>query len=155
MYFSSEGIVAYRIAVLSAFYAHNLAGIDSYIYKFSNILVASTAACIHLVFIGTLSFIYRRLAVVLTDWELWPTRSEYNNALTVKLFMLQFTNYYSAVFYIAYFKGRCASLHYMYWLHCTIPLHTPLYCTVLLLVSLHFSCYSNSSQALAKLRHKQ
>ena len=71
--------------------------------------MACTAACIHLVFIWALSFMYRRLAVVLTNWELWPTRSEYNNALTVKLFMLQFTNYYSAVFYIAYFKGRCAS----------------------------------------------
>ena len=82
-------------------------------------LVACTAACIQLVFILTLSFVYRRLAVVLTNWELWPTRSEYNNALTVKLFMLQFANYYSVFFYVAYLKGRCVRYPYLLYSYCT------------------------------------
>ena len=34
VYFSNEGIVAYRIAVLTAFYAHNRSKSSSYIYKY-------------------------------------------------------------------------------------------------------------------------
>lgn len=42
----------------------------------------------------------------LTDWECLRTQSEYDSSLTFKLYVLQFVNYYSSLFYIAFFKGR-------------------------------------------------
>ena len=96
----------YRIAVLSAFYANTNFGLDSLIYQNASLVVSVTAAIINVIFIALLSWLYRKLSVLLTDWELWPTRSDYNDALTAKLFLLQFANYYSAIFYIAFFKGR-------------------------------------------------
>ncbi|CAG9311961.1 unnamed protein product [Blepharisma stoltei] len=56
--------------------------------------------------IKILNIIYKKIAVVLTDWENYETESEYQNALTIKLFAFQFVNSYSSLFYIAYFKGR-------------------------------------------------
>ncbi|CAH1800011.1 unnamed protein product [Owenia fusiformis] len=38
--------------------------------------------------------------------ECLRTQSEYDDSLTLKLYMLQFVNYYSSIFYIAFFKGR-------------------------------------------------
>lgn len=100
------GIVVYRIAVLSAIYANSSTSLDSLIYKNASLFVSVTSGIINVVLIGLLAWIYRKLSVVLTDWELWPTRSDYNDALTSKLFLLQFANYYSAIIYIAFFKGR-------------------------------------------------
>lgn len=34
------------------------------------------------------------------------TQTEFDNNLTFKVFMFQFVNYYSSIFYIAFFKGR-------------------------------------------------
>ena len=50
--------------------------------------------------------IYSHIAVKLTDWECLRTQSEYDSSLTFKLYVLQFVNYYSSLFYIAFFKGR-------------------------------------------------
>ena len=52
------------------------------------------------------SQIYQRVATALTDWECPRTQSEYDNSLTIKLYVLQFVNFYSSLFYIAFFKGR-------------------------------------------------
>ena len=50
--------------------------------------------------------VYSFIAVMLTDWECLRTQSEYDSSLTFKLYVLQFVNYYSSLFYIAFFKGR-------------------------------------------------
>ena len=50
--------------------------------------------------------IYARLANKLTEWECPRTESEFEARLTFKLYILQFVNYYSSLFYIAFFKGR-------------------------------------------------
>lgn len=50
--------------------------------------------------------IYSIAAVKLTEWECPRTQSEYESRLTFKLFILQFVNYYSSLFYIAFFKSR-------------------------------------------------
>ena len=42
----------------------------------------------------------------LTDFECLRTQSEYDNSVNIKLFSLQFVNYYSSIIYIAFFKGR-------------------------------------------------
>lgn len=44
-------------------------------------------------------------AVALTA-ELPRTQTDYENSLTMKMFLFQFVNYYSSCFYIAFFKGK-------------------------------------------------
>lgn len=34
------------------------------------------------------------------------TQTQYDNALTFKVFIFQFVNFYSSPFYVAFFKGR-------------------------------------------------
>ena len=50
--------------------------------------------------------VYEYVAYKLTDWECLRTQSEHDNSLTIKLYLLQFVNYYSSIIYIAFFKGR-------------------------------------------------
>ena len=50
--------------------------------------------------------IYSRVVLWLTDFETLRTQSEYDNSINIKLFSLQFVNYYSSIIYIAFFKGR-------------------------------------------------
>lgn len=38
--------------------------------------------------------------------ELPRTQTDYENSLTMKMFLFQFVNYYSSCFYIAFFKGK-------------------------------------------------
>lgn len=38
--------------------------------------------------------------------EMHRTQSGYENALIFKVFIFQFVNYYSSIFYIAFFKGK-------------------------------------------------
>lgn len=50
--------------------------------------------------------IYARVAERLTELELQRTQTEFDDSLTLKIYMLQFINYYSSIFYIAFFKGK-------------------------------------------------
>lgn len=52
--------------------------------------------------------IYSGVAQYLTETELHRTQTEFDDALTLKIFVLQFINYYASIFYIAFFKGRFA-----------------------------------------------
>lgn len=74
--------------------------------KYSSIVVSSSAAGINLVFILILNHLYSRIATYLTELEMPRTQTEFDNSLTLKMFLLQFVNYYSSIFYIAFFKGR-------------------------------------------------
>lgn len=38
--------------------------------------------------------------------EMHRTQTEFENQLTFKVFIFQFVNFYSSIFYIAFFKGR-------------------------------------------------
>ena len=38
--------------------------------------------------------------------ELHRTQTQYDDSFTVKLYIFQFVNYYSSIFYIAFFKGK-------------------------------------------------
>ena len=57
--------------------------------------------------IKIMNFIYRYVAIMLNNWENYEYDSQYNDALTMKLYVFQFINSYSALFYIAFFKGNC------------------------------------------------
>ncbi|CAG9319982.1 unnamed protein product [Blepharisma stoltei] len=56
--------------------------------------------------IKILNFIYRYVARSLTEWENYETASEFQNALTIKLFSFQFVNSYASLFYMGFVKGR-------------------------------------------------
>uniref|UniRef100_A0A4W6CL04 Anoctamin n=1 Tax=Lates calcarifer TaxID=8187 RepID=A0A4W6CL04_LATCA len=65
-----------------------------------------TASLISFVVIMILNILYERVAIWITDFELPRTKSEYENSLTLKMFLFQFVNYYSSCFYIAFAKGK-------------------------------------------------
>eukprot|EP00117_Sycon_ciliatum_P018130 scpid20162/ scgid2817/ Anoctamin-7; Dresden transmembrane protein of the prostate; IPCA-5; New gene expressed in prostate; Prostate cancer-associated protein 5; Transmembrane protein 16G len=65
-----------------------------------------SSSVIQVVIIIILSKIYEKLAVILTEWENHRTESSYQDNLTLKRFLFEFANYYSSLFYIAFFKGR-------------------------------------------------
>lgn len=50
--------------------------------------------------------LYTRVVLWLTEWELHRTQTEHEDSLTLKMYLLQFVNYYSSIFYIAFFKGQ-------------------------------------------------
>lgn len=55
--------------------------------------------------IKIMNFIYRRIARKLNDWENYEYDSESNDNLAIKLYLFQFINSYSSLFYIAFFKS--------------------------------------------------
>lgn len=50
--------------------------------------------------------LYSRLAEFLTELELQRTQTEFDDSLTLKIYLLEFINYYASIFYIAFFKGK-------------------------------------------------
>ncbi|KAE8749817.1 hypothetical protein FOCC_FOCC003555 [Frankliniella occidentalis] len=65
-----------------------------------------TGAVVNLVLIMAMSRVYEKLAFRLTSWEMHRTQTEFDDNLTFKVFIFQFVNFYSSIFYIAFFKGR-------------------------------------------------
>ncbi|KAK5927888.1 hypothetical protein CgunFtcFv8_012998 [Champsocephalus gunnari] len=105
------GVIAYRLAVYAAFASimkdnptSNLHVVGPYITP--QLATSVTASCINFVIIMILNLMYERVAVWITDMEIPKTHLEYENKLTVKMFLFQFVNYYSSCFYVAFFKGK-------------------------------------------------
>ena len=46
------------------------------------------------------------IALWLTEQELPRTQSEFEDSLTLKMYLLQFVNHYASIFYIDFFKGK-------------------------------------------------
>ncbi|XP_049779598.1 anoctamin-7-like isoform X7 [Schistocerca gregaria] len=65
-----------------------------------------TGAVVNLILIMVMSRVYEKLAYRLTTWEMHRTQTEFDDNLTFKVFIFQFVNFYSSIFYIAFFKGR-------------------------------------------------
>lgn len=70
------------------------------------LLGSVTAALINLVCIMVLNWFYDWLAMHLTELELLRTQTEFENSLTLKIYLFQFVNYYTSIFYIAFLKGK-------------------------------------------------
>ncbi|XP_052243649.1 anoctamin-1-like isoform X2 [Dreissena polymorpha] len=108
------GVIAYRVSILAALQLiekdgpknGTMGSTQHLIQNNASIITTITAACINLILIMILNLIYSRVAVWLTDFECLRTQSEYDNSINIKLFSLQFVNYYSSIVYIAFFKGR-------------------------------------------------
>ncbi|KAK7085083.1 Anoctamin-7, partial [Halocaridina rubra] len=65
-----------------------------------------SGAVVNFIIIMFMGRIYEKLAYRLTTWEMHRTQSEFEDSLTFKVFIFQFVNFYSSIFYIAFFKGR-------------------------------------------------
>lgn len=73
---------------------------------YRTLIVPCTASLINLVCIIILNFIYDYLAEWLTEREYQRTQMQYDDSLALKIYMFQFVNYYSSIFYIAFLKGK-------------------------------------------------
>eukprot|EP00730_Choanoeca_flexa_P001321 TRINITY_DN10582_c0_g2_i1.p1 TRINITY_DN10582_c0_g2~~TRINITY_DN10582_c0_g2_i1.p1 ORF type:complete len:1022 (+),score=268.43 TRINITY_DN10582_c0_g2_i1:51-3068(+) len=93
-------VLIYRLAVKASLYKTSGNANDA------STITSVTAAILNLVAIILLTTLYKNLAVTLTEWENHRLESEYQSALTVKIFLFQFMNNYATLFYIAFFKGR-------------------------------------------------
>ncbi|KAI1239314.1 Anoctamin-6, partial [Lamprotornis superbus] len=107
---SVVGIIVYRLSVFLVFSAklsQHISGTEA-IRKYLTPQTATsvTASLISFIVIMILNIIYEKVAIVITDFELPRTQTDYENSLTTKMFLFQFVNYYSSCFYIAFFKGK-------------------------------------------------
>ncbi|RXM33512.1 Vesicular glutamate transporter 2.1 [Acipenser ruthenus] len=104
-------VIAYRLAVYAAFASimkenqtQDLQLVGSLITP--QLATSVTASCLNFVVIMILNILYERVAIWITDMEIPKTHLEYENRLTMKMFLFQFVNYYSSCFYVAFFKGK-------------------------------------------------
>ncbi|XP_046742491.1 anoctamin-4 [Diprion similis] len=95
-------VILYRISVLAALSLYKDTIVTSYAILFTTV----TAACLNLCCIIIFNSIYIRLAEYLTEIEFLRTQTEFDDSLTLKIYLLQFINYYASIFYIAFFKGK-------------------------------------------------
>lgn len=95
------GVIVYRAVIFGV-----LLSSGGNLRTNSKLFVTGTAACINLVVINVLKLVYKRLALVMTEWENPRTRSLYEKSFTVKMFWFQFCNTYASVFYVAFFKSE-------------------------------------------------
>ncbi|KAJ6638053.1 Anoctamin-1 [Pseudolycoriella hygida] len=96
------GITIYRMSLIYSrkFYGHS----DNISYQI--VFLPATTAVLNLIIITALNYVYDYLAVYLTNLEYRRTQTEYDESLTLKIYLFQFVNYYSSIFYIAYLKGK-------------------------------------------------
>ncbi|OXB71826.1 UNVERIFIED_CONTAM: hypothetical protein H355_009633 [Colinus virginianus] len=106
---SMIAVIVYRLAVYAAFASlmENTQSLQPISGLLTPQLATSvTASCLNFIIIMILNFIYERIAIWITDMEIPRTHMEYENRLTMKMFLFQFVNYYSSCFYVAFFKGK-------------------------------------------------
>ncbi|XP_013869940.1 anoctamin-6 [Austrofundulus limnaeus] len=109
---SIVAIIVYRLAVFLTLSVKlrdstelkNLEPIKEYVTP--QMATSVTASIISFVVIMILNMLYERVAIWITDFELPRTMRDYENSLTMKMFLFQFVNYYSSCFYIAFVKGK-------------------------------------------------
>ncbi|XP_025056159.1 anoctamin-5 isoform X7 [Alligator sinensis] len=106
---SMIAVILYRLSVYAAFASimkntQTLQPISGLLTP--QLATSVTASCLNFVIIMILNFLYERIAVWITDMEIPRTHLEYENRLTMKMFLFQFVNYYSSCFYVAFFKGK-------------------------------------------------
>ncbi|KAK6035294.1 hypothetical protein COOONC_27201 [Cooperia oncophora] len=100
------GMVVYRVICMRLLASMDNPTVDSYAF----LIVSSTAAFINLSIILCMNYFYNSLAHRLTRWECPRTQADFDNSYTFKVFLFQFANYYSSLFYVAFFKGVLSQL---------------------------------------------
>ncbi|CAH3105191.1 unnamed protein product [Pocillopora meandrina] len=94
-------VVVYRVAVYAV-----LAASSDYNMGAVNMATSGTAALLNLITIMLLNKVYEKLAEILTRWEMPRTQTELEDIFSFKMYLFQFVNFYSSLFYIAFFKLR-------------------------------------------------
>ncbi|CAI8002180.1 Anoctamin-7 [Geodia barretti] len=97
-------VLLYRLAIAGLLY-RAVSGISGG-PSIGDIAVSITGAVIQLVAIIVMNKVYEYLAYELTNWELHRTQSEYDDSFITKMYLFQFVNFYSSLFYVAFFKGN-------------------------------------------------
>ncbi|KAL5252842.1 hypothetical protein ACHWQZ_G015570 [Mnemiopsis leidyi] len=77
--------------------------------KYATEIASLVTGCVSAVFIIGLSFLYKWIANLLTNMENHKTQRDHTNHLIFKIYVFDFINYYSTLFYIAFFKGKISS----------------------------------------------
>ncbi|CAB3994319.1 anoctamin-4-like isoform X1 [Paramuricea clavata] len=98
--FAVIGVVVYRAAVFGAAASSS----DGSIRTNAKIITSMTAAVLNLIAINILKFVYQYVAHWLTNWQNPRTKTDWEDSYTVKMYIYQFVNMYSSLFYIAFFK---------------------------------------------------
>jgi hypothetical protein len=97
-------VLLYRLAIAGVLY-QAVSGISGG-PSIGDIAVSITGAVIQLVAIIIMNRVYEYLAYKLTNWELHRTQSDYDDSFITKMYLFQFVNFYSSLFYVAFFKGN-------------------------------------------------
>ncbi|XP_049548014.1 anoctamin-1-like [Anopheles darlingi] len=96
------GIIVYRMSLMTS---RNIYGVQgSPLEKL--ITFPAVTATINLAFSTFISWLYKHVAVYMTNIEYRRTQTEYNESLNLKIYLFEFVNYYSSIFYIALLKGK-------------------------------------------------
>ncbi|XP_064628203.1 anoctamin-4-like isoform X2 [Lineus longissimus] len=94
-------VIVYRVFIVALLYL----GSET-LRPYARITTTVTGACLSLIVITAFNKLYTVIAIALTHFECPRTETEFEDHLTFKMFLFQFVNYYSTIFYIAFFKGR-------------------------------------------------
>nr|CAI5837012.1 unnamed protein product [Callosobruchus analis] len=89
-------VVLYRMSILVSLKTFN----KTFLVNNSSVMLFTTCTA------ASINLIYTYVAEYLTEFELLRTQTEFDDSLTLKIYLLQFINYYASIFYIAFFKGK-------------------------------------------------
>nr|KAF6436852.1 anoctamin 3 [Molossus molossus] len=95
-------VVVYRLVVMEQFASFKWHFVKQH-WQFAT---SGAAVCINFVIIMALNVAYEKIAYLLTNLEYPRTESEWENSFALKMFLFQFVNLNSSIFYIAFFLGR-------------------------------------------------
>ncbi|XP_078488512.1 anoctamin-5 isoform X3 [Ciona intestinalis] len=111
-------VIVYRLAISAIFAVSvdlsSLGAIGT--FATPAMLTTITASMLSLIIIMCLNKVYEKVAIWLTNMELPRTQTEFEDRFTFKMFCFQFVNFYSYLFYVAFFKGTISGTpgHYTY-----------------------------------------
>ncbi|CAH2326157.1 anoctamin-3 isoform X2 [Pelobates cultripes] len=97
-------VVVYRLVAMEQFASFKW----QFIKKYWQFATSGTGVCINFMIIMSLNVVYEKVAYLLTNLEHPRTDSEWENSFALKMFLFQFVNLNSSIFYIAFFLGRFA-----------------------------------------------
>nr|XP_054098154.1 anoctamin-5 isoform X5 [Callithrix jacchus] len=106
---SMVAVIVYRLSVFATFASFMES--DASLKQVKSVLTPQiatslTGSCLNFIVILILNFFYERISAWITKMEIPRTYQEYESSLTLKMFLFQFVNFYSACFYVAFFKGK-------------------------------------------------
>ncbi|XP_005184747.1 anoctamin-1 isoform X2 [Musca domestica] len=96
-------VVVYRMATMASLMLRKTNPMNT---SSAIVLATSSAAFLNLCMLYVLNYVYNRLAEYLTELEMWRTQTQFDDSLTLKMYLLQFVNYYASIFYVAFYKGK-------------------------------------------------